>query len=192
MKWLRSIAICCIVTIFLFALWGFKTELSANKDFVGVIKDIITIFTIVVGSILSYFKFFKGLTFGPKADIEFDIVLIETPHESVMHIIRFGIVNKGTVTIWNPVAKISIRSYFGKEEITVVVDGLRENSFYEETAYGYDTIVDVGEKGYFIHHREFPKSTWAVAYDVEVTSKGNHRWKSSITVPNTKRASIVQ
>ena len=172
------------ICLLLFNYSFIRARITSNKEFVGVCKDIITIITIIVGSFLSYFKFFKGRTFSAKADIEFDIIVIEAPNDRFLHVIRFAMINKGTITIWNPVAKIRIKSFVENEVHTQFIRDLKESSSFDEMDEKHNCILDVGEKGFFYCHMDFHKSIWAVSYEVEITANNGSVWKNSTAIPN--------
>lgn len=161
-----------------------KKTLESNRELISVIRDIVTILTIALGGFFSYFKFFKGRTFLPKADIGLEVSLIDTPNNCILHTIKFSLTNKGTITIINPVAKLGIRSFIGNTQENEVVHDLVEKSFFDGPLVKHHRAVDVGETIFFIYQREFHASIWAVTYEVEVTSSTNHKWKNSHTIRN--------
>jgi hypothetical protein len=159
-------------------------KLIHNKELVSVLKDIITIIAVVIGAILSYFRFFIGRTFSAKADIEFDVSLIETPEKMIMHVLTVSIVNKGNLTIWQPMAKIGVRQFNSKETKNEdIIERFLEKSYFADNEKR-EAVVDAGEKAYFMIWREFESTTWAVSYAAEVTSSNGRKWQKTITIAN--------
>jgi hypothetical protein len=166
--------------------------LGNKKDFIAAIKDIITVMAVIIGGLLSYFKFFSGRTFFAKADIEFDITVL--PHaDNSLHTIKFSLINKGNITIWQPNAKIGIRKFINPDDpLNVdhnhsqceIVKDLCEKSFFDEDKK-HSYMVDPGEKIFFILHRNFERKVWAVSYDVEIVSKSGDIWKNTCTISNS-------
>ena len=158
--------------------------LVSNSPLIAVIKDIITILAIIAGAILSYFKFFAGRTFSAKADIEFDVSLIESPNKNILHFVSVTILNVGNLTIWNPEAKIVIKQFNdNKSNDALIVDEFQSKSYFKDKGKS-EPVIDVGEKGYYMIWHEFEPSTWAVTYTVEVTSSGGQKWQKTITIAN--------
>lgn len=158
--------------------------LVCNNTLITTIKDIITILAIIAGAILSYFRFFAGRTFSAKADIQFDVSLIETPQKKIMHVVSVSILNLGSLTIWNPVAKIGIKQFNDtKQNQDLIVEKFHSESYFKDKGRS-EPVIDVGEKGYYMIWHEFDTSTWAVTYTVELTSSGGQKWQSSKTVAN--------
>lgn len=159
-------------------------KLVCNKELVAVLKDIITVIAIVIGAFLSYFRFFIGRTFSAKADIEFDVSLIETPEKLIMHTVTVSIVNKGNLTIWHPMAKIGIREFNSLDDKKErVVEKFLEKSYFGDKGKR-DLVVDAGEKAYFMIWKEYDSSTWAVTYSAEVISSNGRKWQKTVTVAN--------
>jgi len=158
-------------------------ELLANsKDFVAVVKDVTTILVILLGSVLSYFRFFMGRVFSAKGDVECEVIKIETPHQTIMHCLKFALINKGTLTITEPIGQVVIKEHLQNGEVKVSkVSGLREIAYKE---YGLIDIVDVGEKAFFQTLNEFDNSTWAIEYLIEVKGSTGAVWKNCIIVDN--------
>ncbi|TDD97067.1 hypothetical protein [Flavobacterium cellulosilyticum] len=192
----ESIFLILLILLFTFGLGNlFKYQiltieiLTKNKEFVSVLKDIITLIAIIVGAILSYFRFFIGRTFSAKAEIEFEVSLIETPNNLIMHTVTVTIVNKGNLTIWEPLAKIGIKEFnTTKDKREQVIEKFLEKSYFGDEGKR-DMVVDAGEKAYFMIWREFDNTTWAVTYSAEITSSNGRKWQKTITIANKIKAS---
>ncbi|MFT3823961.1 MAG: hypothetical protein QM731_08570 [Chitinophagaceae bacterium] len=159
-------------------------KLADNKDLVTVFKDVVTIIALVIGALLSYYRFFSGRTFSTKADIELEIILIQAPKNSIMHALTVSIINKGSLTIWEPEAILSVQEYTenGAQKEVVHEQFLRE-SFFRKGDKG-DVVIDPGEKAYFTFLQEFQSSTWAVTYTAEIKNDRGRIWQKAITVEN--------
>jgi hypothetical protein len=189
MSWKRAIVSIAVLLLLLpgtailvITLW--RNEFIANKELILVVKDVVTIITIVGGAYVTYYRFFKGRTFTAKADLEIDIQLLRTPNGTILHHVKCHLSNRGGITIWNPTAKIGIKRFYkGNKQLSEVIEGIRETSFFDDgsiTRY----FVDPGEKITFIYHQEHENDIWAVLYDVEVNSKSGAIWKSSTIIEN--------
>ncbi|PSR56886.1 hypothetical protein AHMF7605_27005 [Adhaeribacter arboris] len=181
------IVILGVGTLFKYNILTFQ-KLATNKDLIGVFKDIITIIALIVGALLSYFRFFSGRTFSTKADIELEAVLIETPTKSIMHALTVSIINKGSLTIWEPEAILSVQEYTenGAQEEVVYEQFLR-TSYFRKGEKG-DVVIDAGEKAYFTFLQEFNLSTWAVTYTAEIRNDRGRIWQKAITVENKAKS----
>lgn len=155
-----------------------------KKNTVSVIKDLVTISAIILGAVLTYFKFFAGQTFTPKAEISFEISVIETPRKRLLHTVKVTATNKGNLTIWNPVAQIRIKKRGDKNEYPEdIVQQFGEEHFFDKNKER-QTIIDPGERVHFIIWREFSSEIYAVTYSTEVSSSSGRKWQNMITVPN--------
>ena len=161
--------------------------LAGNKEFVSVTRDLISLFLLITGGILSYFRFFKGRTFSSRGEINFEVTLLETPKGTYFHVITVKFKNIGNYTIWNPIAKFIIQEYneFGlqKEQI---IEKFHEQNYFQSSEKRY-SIVDSGETAFYVISREFDKSIWAVTYVAEVTADNKRTWQNSITIPNKSK-----
>ena len=178
MRRVQLLQILIIVIIVMFTGVIIKQEiitynlLVSNSALITITKDIITILAIIAGAILSYFRFFAGRTFSAKANIEFDVSLIETHDNRILHVVTLSILNIGSLTIWNPVAKIGIKQ-FNETKLNndLIVDKFRSEAYFKDKGRS-ETVIDVGEKGYYMIWHEFETTTYAVTYIAEVTSSG--------------------
>lgn len=161
----------------------------SKRDIITIIKDVVSAIAILIGGFFAYFKFFKGRTFAPKAEVNIELQLIETPANSILHVIKIHFINKGSTTIWNPTATTGIHRFSKVKEFDYeLIHGLKEVSFFEDGGKITSYMIDPGEKNYFSLNHEYDKSIWAVSYDVQVTSKDGTTWKDSITVANSVRS----
>lgn len=157
--------------------------LSEKRVLIGVVKDLITIIAIVFGAILTYFKFFAGQTFTPKADIDFQVSIIERPDSKLMHTLKVTITNKGTLTIWDPVARIKIDKWCDRGQNEEVVKQFMEDQYFEKHQND-QSIIDPGESVHFFIWRVFDSNIWAITYRAEVSSSSGRSWQNFITIPN--------
>jgi hypothetical protein len=160
-----------------------KPVIVANKDFIGVLKDLLTILAIIVGALLSYFRFFSGRLFSEKADIDIKCSVIETPQKTLFHILTVSMTNKSNITIWHPEAKLVIRKFSpDKNQNEELVDDFYESDHFKNDKM--DAIIDSGETASYVIWREFETKVWAVAYSVEITSDSGRKWQKDFTVAN--------
>src|SRR5437868_5417918 len=66
---------------------------------------------IVLGSIASYFRFFRGRTFAARGDIVITVKVMEGSPGKVLHVIDVVFNNLGTVPIWKPLAELRIEAF---------------------------------------------------------------------------------
>ncbi|ASU34680.1 hypothetical protein MuYL_2793 [Mucilaginibacter xinganensis] len=156
-----------------------------QKEFISVTKDVITLLTIVLGAIFSYYRFFNGRTFSAKAEIEIEVTLIAKPGDKIMHALTVSIINIGTLSIWNPIAKVAVRDFNNNDEKykEAVVEGFDKVNYHNEVG-DRNFIINPGEKAHFMYWKEFDLATWAVTYVAEIKCANNRIWQKTITVAN--------
>lgn len=164
-----------------------EASLSSKSGLIGNIKDIITILAIIIGAVLTYFKFFAGQTFTPKAQVDFQVTIIENPQGKFLHTVKVIVTNLGNLTIWNPKAEISAKPRGDGNTREGVVRNFIEKDYINKKSDN-QTIIDPGERVSFVIWREFDKNIWAVTYTAEVSSDGGRKWQNMITVPNRETA----
>jgi hypothetical protein len=157
--------------------------LSSNKDALAALQSAVQIVFIIVGSIFSYYRFFRGRTFVSRADLSIRVDVIETTQESNLHYVTIEFKNLGTISIWNPTPTVSIYS-FGPEGIAKDVwDKWREAASHNVDEPKY-AVVDSGETVYFSTYQNVSKRFWAVEYAAFVSDSDGMTWKRSLMVAN--------
>ncbi|MEO8622170.1 MAG: hypothetical protein ABI625_13955 [bacterium] len=137
---------------------------------------------LVLGSIASYFRFFRGRTFAARGEIVITVQVMEGSAGMVLHVIDIVFNNLGTVPIWKPLAELRIQA-FGKP--AVEPEQVTEWSLSRERdGVSRTAVVDPQENGLFHATREFPMSVWAVHYEVVIVSEADDAWHSMTTVSN--------
>jgi hypothetical protein len=182
-------ALVALLTIFVIGIL-FKNNvltfklITDNQAFISTIKDIVFLITVIGGAVFSYYKFFKGRTFSLKADIKFDIHIFKTPEENLLHVIKVEVENIGTLSIWDPQLILKIRCYKKNGEITKeTIRNWGENSEFigkENRA----SVLDSGEKAYFIVNEIHSPDSWLVNYQAELKAHNNKTWQNSINIEN--------
>lgn len=165
---------------FLTAKW-----LTANKDPLDAISKVATICTLVLGSVLSYYRFFRGRTLSLRADLTISSNTIEAPCQAHLHCVTVKVRNVGTTTIWHPVIEL--------ETCALLADGStspgKVSEWIEpEVRSGklerHLTLIDPGETAEYFCHVVVPRSAWAVTLTAVATSDSKDQWFSSTTIAN--------
>jgi hypothetical protein len=141
---------------------------------------------LVLGAVASYFRFFRGRTFAARAEIAIAVKVMEGAPGTVLHVIDVVFHNLGTVPIWEPLAELRIEA-FGNPAVDaerITQWGMRR----ERDGVSRTAVVDPQETGLFHVTREFPKSVWAVHYEVVIVSEADDAWHSMTTVSSRVKA----
>jgi hypothetical protein len=160
---------------------------SDNKDALGAFSSLATIAAILVGGVLSYYRFFKGRTFSLRAELSLHVTVLDTTEDFKIHDIRLELKNIGSMSIWDPKPRIVLRKLGPKSEDTVFIDtwheGMDVNDGVKRVA-----VVDSGETVSFFTTQEVRNSVWAVNYFANTSCSSGDLWKCTVTIPNTSGA----
>jgi hypothetical protein len=159
-------------------------KLKANKDFIGSLKDVMTITAIIFGVIVTYYRFFIGRTFSQNANIEIAISIFDVCKDNNLHCIMISFKNVGNLAIWNPKANIYVKRYeegkfYPLNEIYDIeeLSGNSSEKLHEFFVNSSETLV-------YCHHLEIPKKILITNYIVEIVSSNKSAWSNSITIKN--------
>ena len=95
--------------------------LKNNKDSIGAIQSISSIGVIMIGAVVSYYRFFRGRTFSTRLELEMEVTVIPADENTNIHSITLKARNIGTLSIWGlePIITVDIH---GPEEYPKVGD----------------------------------------------------------------------
>jgi len=182
------ITLLSVAVVALLVANGVKYGLLEDRFFVAhekLIDGLAKIFAgalLLIGTLASYFRFFRGRTFSARADLDLSVNVMEGSPGHLLHAIDVKLHNLGAVPIWGPTAELRIHA-FGEPaiepEYVTAWKLRRERDGVERTI-----VIDPQERGQFHATREFDRKIWAVHYEVIVTSASQDAWHSMTTVPN--------
>jgi hypothetical protein len=162
------------------------SQLAANKDALAALNSAVTIVVVLVGSVFSYYRFFRGRTFVTRAELSIDVSVIPATDTFNIHAVIVNLKNIGSASIWEPIPSIRVYEY-GPHGMssrtwnnwTAATSPLGETSTM--------SVVDSGETVSFVSHEEVPDSIWAVVYTVFVHSDRGEIWKHCAVVANSSQ-----
>jgi len=158
--------------------------LRDRKDALNAAASAINILVVLVGAVLSYFRFFRGRTFSTRADLDLSVEVIPLPDNRRLHAITFRVKNVGNTPIWNPrpIIEISLLGPTGSQHFGVI------NSWSDVLSAPDGplrvAVLDPGETGTFATRREFDADVWVVTYAASVTCDSGDVWKHVRLVRN--------
>lgn len=159
--------------------------LSKNKDSIGAINDIFSIAILLVASIFSYYRFFRGRTFAMRAKPKITTTVHNTSENFFIHAITVKIENVGQLPIWNP-SPVTVAKVHGPDdsEKDRVVDNWSRPPFTSDKELE-TVVIETGETISFFAHQKIPKEVWAVTYSTSIKSESKDIWATNLTVSNT-------
>lgn len=160
-----------------------SSALTNNKDALAALNNSVNIVVIVVGSVFSYYRFFRGRTFYSRAELKITVEVIRATADVFIHFVTLEAKNIGTLSIWNPVPVLKMYQYGP--------DGSTETTFehWSEAkspkAHGESlAVIDSGESASFWADTEVAAKTWAVVYTAFVHADSGDIWKQVAVVKN--------
>ena len=150
-----------------------------NKELIGVINMLVTSCVLILASLFSYHKFFKGRLLKPKMIIEPNVGVIELDHGN-LHWIDIGLENKGAVAIWRYTLDLYPHYH------TVGGPTPEAISFHssQQNGVGKARVIDPGETAYEHAITKVPKEIEVVTYRILVKNSDGTNWDRCITVSN--------
>ncbi|QDV51009.1 hypothetical protein [Gimesia fumaroli] len=158
--------------------------LAVNKDSISAAYDIFSIVVLLIVSIFSYYRFFRGRTFAMRAQPKITATVHDTSDNYYIHAITVEIENVGPLPIWNP-SPVTVAKIHGPNEIEreKVIDQWSRPPFSSDRATNY-VIIETGETISFFAHQKIPKEAWAVTYSTSIRAESKDIWATNMTVSN--------
>lgn len=175
-----------LVLVFVnFVSYGILTasRLAANKDALDALSSSVNIVVLLIGSVFSYYRFFRGRTFFSRAEICVAVSVIDTTSDYYIHFVCVEIKNIGTLSIWNPQPIVEVYFEGPGENPPELWDKWREAAITPVIGEPY-AVIDSGEVASFTNHYRVAKLVWAVGYVAFVRAESGELWKRGIMVPN--------
>lgn len=160
-------------------------KLADKKDALAAASSALGILVILVGAVLSYFRFFHGRTFSTRAELDLSVRVLLLPNGHLMHVISLSLKNVGGSAIWNPqpLVTMSVTDSDGRRDAGTIT------SWFDPLQHADGTrrvsVVDTGETGSFLAQRIFEPSVWTVTYMASVTCETGDVWKQVHITRNT-------
>ncbi len=185
----RIVVALCVVFFILFLLNSIQFSILNQK----LVKDNIFIFDLIVkicettilivGSILAYYKFFKGRTFSEKLIIYANVKVMQADTKFNLHSIDINIVNVGSISIVEPRVSAIVENFLmDQPSKSERIEFPRK--YQEEVSRVFnEVIIQPQENDSYHHFLKVSKNIWAVNYEVLIESQ-NKFWKRSVTVSN--------
>jgi hypothetical protein len=160
------------------------TALASNKDSLSALSSAVSVITIIVGSVFSYYRFFRGRTFFCRAELKVNVTVIPTGTGVNLHAVALEVKNIGSLSIWDPIPVIRIDEYGPKGVTKHLIEAWSEAHSPRGTGPTLP-VIDSGETASFWTTEEVAESAWAVFYTAFVHSQGEV-WKQVAVVRNDK------
>jgi hypothetical protein len=153
-----------------------------NKDLINVTCNIFTTFIILIGAIISYFRFFRGRIFSNNANIELNISVHNINNDSLLHVINVNLKNEGTFPIWEPIPMLIAYPH----RLSALGTAIEINFWEPEIlkSKDYVRVINSLESEQFCAFYRVKKNIKALTYFVLIKSRDNVKWTKSITVSN--------
>jgi hypothetical protein len=156
--------------------------LAAQKDALGSLNSIVGMLVLIVGSVFSYFRFFRGRTLSLRSELALSVSVHATTENYFIHAMTLSAKNVGNVTIWNPLPRISLRIHGppDNQRVEDVVDWERE----QEQTQDLIAVIDPGETVSFFAVRHIECAAWAVTYSASLRADQGDTWHVCKMVSN--------
>lgn len=155
---------------------------AAQKDALAGISSAVTAVVLVIGSVFSYFRFFRGRTLSQRAELSLSVSVHATTGACLIHAITLSAKNVGNTTIWNPLPTISAEVH-GPADV--------QNAFHiadwnpeEVKSSNMAPVIDPGETVTFFALRQIAEAAWAVTYSAALMAGEGDTWHVAKTVSN--------
>jgi hypothetical protein len=158
-----------------------KNRIVDNKELFDAISKIATILVLFIGGILSYVRFFKGRTLGPKLILKLQSGVVSVD-KGLLHWIEIEIQNTGSVSIWNYDVKI-YATYHGTFASS---DEITEFVYVPHDLEVQEHVVDVGESAFEHAFLVVLPHVNAVTFQVVLIDQNRTMWTRCLTVKNSE------
>lgn len=160
-----------------------RSRLEDSKDALSALNYAVGVLAVVIGSVLSYYRFFRGRTFVARAEPTISVEVLPTTEDFNIHAVTLHLKNIGNLPIWDPVPRVEVRKEGSAGPVTEAWNSWVEARASNEPGVGL-AVVDPGETVSFINHLRVPNDVWAVSYIAFFQSNGRQIWKCSQTTSN--------
>lgn len=159
------------------------TILEDHHNVLNGVYTITLIVVLIVGSIVSYLRFFKGRLWKPKLVISPTAGVVQLKDDN-FHWIDIGLENKGSVAIWNYTVDLTA-DYHTKD-----TPGCQKPEFHSmaRSIREGELVIDIGETAFEHATIRVPKSVEVVTYKIVMTSSDGAKWDRCITISNRQGA----
>jgi hypothetical protein len=158
-----------------------------NKDLIDIVIKAVGSILLVIGAVASYYRFFRGRTFAPRANLKLDISVFDTGREFRLHVINLEATNVGNVPIWEPRPVITVLLHGSEDLETYVIDNWWHPMWEKKGVYAID-LIDSQESAQFYASQHISLDVWAVTYTAAIEASGRNVWRKSITVSNRRES----
>lgn len=158
--------------------------LKAHKEALDATSSFVNIIVVIVGAVLSYFRFFHGRTLATRAELDLNVCVHSLPSGLMLHTISLSLKNVGGSAIWNPrpAVAVLVSDESGSQPIDTI-DHWKDSLELTDGALRV-AVVDTGETGRFQTYRTFHAQAWVVTYFARVSCDSGDVWKCVQIVRN--------
>lgn len=183
-----SIILIGILSIANLVKFGYVTKdiIVNNKDFIDVLKNIITIFVLIIGAVVSYYRFFRGRVFSNNANIEICVSVHKINDDLLLHVIDVEFKNEGSFPIWEPTPSLVAYPH-GISKLGEAISIYFWNP-QEEGSTEYTHVVHPLESEQFCTFYRVQKTILALTYVVQIKSRDKVKWTRAITISNVLKS----
>ncbi|MEO1127922.1 MAG: hypothetical protein AAFX95_28140 [Cyanobacteria bacterium J06639_16] len=155
------------------------SDIKNNKDLIDSVSTIVGVSVLLAGSLLSYFRFFKGRVLRPKVDLEIRSECFSSSDDKNLYWIEIVISNKGDVAIFNYRVFVDVHSHPSNTRIDMsqkIIQPCRRHG---------KSVVNIGEMASQHAVFELEKSAKAYTFEVSVIDASNAMWRRCLTLKNS-------
>jgi hypothetical protein len=159
-----------------------KDKYTDYKNLTDIISNIVSILILVIGAILSYFKFFKGRVFKENLELIAFAKVFKINKKSNSILFNIKIQNIGNISITNPKTYMTIE-YLDDDNTLKLIDVDLE----VESTTNYKNWNVIEPKANFNVHllHKLKKDISAIRFHFQLISDKNNTWSRIVTIPNT-------
>jgi hypothetical protein len=154
--------------------------LAKHKDGLAALNNTVGVTALVIGGVLTYFRFFRGRTFAEKASLQTKVGVTKSPSGDLHHSIKIEVKNVGTTTMTAPVMEIQAR----REHADGSTSSDSVEDWRPKPQYGAWYSVEPGETATYFAEESHGHDVWLVSYDVMVRLSNGRAWTDYVAVEN--------
>lgn len=182
-SWLLALVAVLLVANAVRHDWITKSWLTDNKDVIDVVTKLVGCAILVLGAVASYFRFFHGRLFTPKAKLDFEIEVMPASATQNLHAVRISLENIGPVPIWDPVVSLELSEHAAEPRSPRHLRRWYPVE-YNRDATPRSSVIDPQEQAIFETVIMVDKSVWAVTYGASVIAVSRDVWHNGKTIAN--------
>lgn len=156
-------------------------KISSNAPVIDALSKIISTLLLLLGGIFSYLKFFKGVIFAERLDIQIKNNVFKYDDSSNYHLVQLLFKNAGTVSIQNiRLVSLSIKCLESKQEFHQI------NKDTDISPPKFNTAIYSNSSGSYSYAYIVPLANKVIQHKISLQSLRGTTWTSSFMIPNVE------